>query len=66
MIPEEAFHFMILAGAELVKRKSRYVNRERERELLSASKDPFSAHLRQFFLHSEDENKNSSYFFYFI
>lgn len=57
---------MILAGAELVKRKSRYVNRERERELLSASKDPFSAHLRQFFLHSEDENKNSSYFFYFI
>lgn len=29
MIPEEAFHFMILAGAELVKRKSRYVNRER-------------------------------------
>ena len=64
MIPEEAFHFMILAGAELVKRKSRYVNRERG--LLSASKDPFSAHLRQFFLHSEDENKNSSYFFYFI
>ena len=32
MIPEEVFHFMILAGAELVKRKSRYVNRERERE----------------------------------
>lgn len=53
---------MILADTELVKRKSRYVNRE----LLSAGKDPFSAHLRQFFLYSEDENKNSSYFFYFI
>ena len=50
MIPEEAFHFMILAGAELVKRKSRYVNRERERErVIKCKQGPILGALKAIF-----------------
>ena len=48
MIPEEVFHFMILAGAELVKRKSRYVNRERER-VIKCKQGPILGALKAIF-----------------